>query len=432
MKDGFPIPEYDESVRKTYKGGFTYLTPEYKEKDLGEGLVLDVNSLYPSVMRNMLLPYGEPLYFTGEYEYDSMRPLYVQELECAFELKEGYIPTLQMKNGFKWGFAPTEYLTSSADHEGNLQIVTLWLTNVDLDLFKEHYNIYNEIYHCGFKFKATTGLFTEYIDKWTKVKTEATLSGNKAMRTLAKVMLNALYGKFSLSPKVASKFPYYEDGKVKYQVPRDPETKKVIFEDRDPIYIPVGTFITSWARYKTITSAQKVKDIFVYADTDSLHLRIDLPESLRKMSNKELENLTTADLQKHGLPLPDDFEVDPVKLGAWKVESRFNRARFIRQKCYMEDWNKPKQWNGVKYSKSFIKEYCETLGLDFDKEIKVFENYYNKDDLKITCAGMPKSCYPFVTWENFREGATYKGKLLPEHVKGGIVLKEIDFTIKRC
>lgn len=400
MTGGFPIPEYDESVRKTYKGGFTYLVPEYKEKDLGEGLVLDVNSLYPSVMRNMPLPYGEPIYFLGEYEYDPIYNLYVQELECAFELKEGHIPTLQIKNGFRFGFSPTEYLTSSND-----EIVPLWLTSVDLELFKEHYHIYYPNYHCGFKFRSTTGLFTEYIDKWTKVKTEATLSGNKGMRTLAKLMLNALYGKFALSPKVASKFPYYEDGKVKYQVPRDPETKKVLYEMRDPIYIPVGTFITSWARYKTITSAQKVKDIFVYADTDSLHIRIDLPESLRKMSNKELENLNTADLQKHGLPLPDDFEVDPVKLGAWKIESRFNRARFIRQKCYMEDWNTPDTWNT--------------------------ENY-KQELLKITCAGMPKSCYPYVTWENFHEGASYKGKLLPDHVKGGIVLKEVDFTIKRC
>ena len=37
----------------------------------------------------------------------------------------------------------------------------------------------------------------------------------------------------------------------------------------------------------------------------------------------------------------------------------------------------------------------------------------------------------FVTWENFFEGSNFKGKLQPKHVKGGIVLKDIDFTIKR-
>ena len=47
----FPLLDYDidKDLRKSYKGGFTYLNPIYKEKDVGKGVVLDVNSLYPSV-----------------------------------------------------------------------------------------------------------------------------------------------------------------------------------------------------------------------------------------------------------------------------------------------------------------------------------------------------------------------------------------------
>ena len=43
----FPqIPlELDEEIRKSYKGGFTYLSPLYKEKEVMNGIVLDVNSL---------------------------------------------------------------------------------------------------------------------------------------------------------------------------------------------------------------------------------------------------------------------------------------------------------------------------------------------------------------------------------------------------
>lgn len=37
--------ELDQDMRKSYKGGFTYLNPLYKEKEVGEGVVLDVNSL---------------------------------------------------------------------------------------------------------------------------------------------------------------------------------------------------------------------------------------------------------------------------------------------------------------------------------------------------------------------------------------------------
>ena len=95
------MPEYDESVRRSYRGGFTYLPPEYKEVDVGEGLVFDVNSLYPSVMRNCPLPYDEPIFYVGEYQPDPIYNLYVQEIECAFELKEGHIPTIQVG----WGLS---------------------------------------------------------------------------------------------------------------------------------------------------------------------------------------------------------------------------------------------------------------------------------------------------------------------------------------
>lgn len=385
----FPVPEYDADVRQAYKGGFTYLKKWYKEKDIKTGLVFDVNSLYPWVMHDCPLPYGEGIYFEGQYEKDELYNLYVQMITCQFELKEGYIPTIQLKNNLS--FIPTEYLETSGVEE-----VTMCLTSVDLEIFLEHYEVYNLVYHSGWKFKSTTGLFTPYIDKWMKVKIESTLNGNKAMRTLAKLMLNALYGKFALNPNVQSKIPYYENGMIKYRLGEK--------ETREPLYIPVGVFITAWARHKTITSAQKVYDKFIYADTDSLHLELDLPKEILELPEKELEKLTTTDLIKYGVDIPHDFEIDPVALGAWKLESRFTRARFIRQKSYMEDNNPPETW-----------------GTDD----------YNPDLLKITCAGMPKQCYPYVTWENFHEGATYQGKLQPKHVKGGIILKDIEFTIQK-
>lgn len=346
----FPIPDYDFDVRQSYKGGFTYCDPRRQGQDIGTGIVLDVNSLYPSVMYYQPLPYGEGIFFEGKYKPDKLYNLYVQMFTCQFELKENYIPTIQLKNNLS--FMPTAYLSSSEDEE-----VTMCLTSADLELFFEHYHVYNITWHSGWKFKSTTGLFKEYIDKWNAVKMESTLNGNKAMRTLAKLMLNALYGKFALNPNVQSKIPYYDNGIIKYTLGKK--------ETRNPIYIPVGTFITAWGRHKTITSAQKVYDRFLYADTDSLHLI--------------------------GTEIPKGLEVDPVKLGAWKHESTFTRARFVRQKTYIEEID---------------------------------------GELNITCAGMPSRCYKHVTWDNFIAGSSFEGKLQFTHVQGGIVLKDIDFTIK--
>ena len=323
----------------------------YIDKDIDNGIVLDVNSLYPYVMHERLLPYGEGIFFEGEYKQDELYPLYVQMFRCNFELKENHIPTIQIKHSLS--FCPTEYLTSS-----NGEDVTLTLTSVDMELFKEHYNLYNVEYFSGWKFKGSTELFKPYIDKWYKIKQESTLNGNKPMRTLAKLMQNALYGKFALNPRVQSKIPYYEDNRVKYRYGE--------VEYRNPVYIPVGCFVTAWARDKTIRAAQNCYNRFVYADTDSLHLI--------------------------GTDYPEELEIDPIKLGAWKHESTFTRARFIRQKSYIEEID------GV---------------------------------LNVTCAGLPSAGHKYVTWENFHAGAVYSGKLMPTHVSGGIVLKDVDFTIKR-
>jgi len=356
----FPVPdiELDKYLRKSYKGGFTYLDDRYRGKTVKEGIVLDNNSLYPSRMRNQMLPYGEPVFYKGKYKKDKLYNLYVQRFSCQFELKKDHIPSIQIKH---LTFIPTEYLKSSESEE-----VELTLTSVDLDLFFQQYNVYNIDYLDGYKFKGSTGMFKSYVDKWSKVKIESKKNKNKAMYTLAKLMLNSLYGKFSLAPQIRSKYPYYnsKDDKVTYIYGE--------WEERKPIYIAVGTFITSWARYETITQAQKVYDRFIYADTDSLHLI--------------------------GLDMPKDIEIDDYKLGAWKNEFVFSKAKFLRQKSYMEHGREPD-------------ETCEEY-------------------TKITCAGMPTTCYKNVTFANFDFGNKFSGKLQQTRVKGGIVLKDIDFTIK--
>lgn len=359
----FPQLNYyvDHDMRQAYKGGFTYLNPIYKEKDVGNGVVLDVNSLYPSVMYEKPMPIGEPIFFEGEYKEDRVYPLYIQQISCCFELKEGMIPTIQIKNS-KY-FMENEYLTSS---DG--EIVTLVLSNIDLKLFLEHYNVYEETYECGWKFKAMNGIFTDYIDKWIKVKIEATKSGNKGMRQIAKIALNSLYGKYATSLDIQSKYPYLEDGIVRYYLSDK--------EQRNGLYLPIGIFITSYAREKTIRTSQAIKDysikkynkdMYIYSDTDSIHTLLPIEE------------------------LKQFCDIDDVALGKWKHESSFTKARFVRQKCYLENID---------------------------------------DEVKITCAGMPKECYKYVEWEKFKEGFTCGGKLTFRHVIGGVKLVETDFTIK--
>ena len=242
--------EADKDIRKAYKGGFTYLNPEYKEKLVGKGLVLDVNSLYPSIMRSKrLLPFGEGKFFEGKYVPDRVYPLYIQSFTCSFKIKKNKIPTIQLKDKhYKWYFMPNEYIESSKG-----EIVNLCLTNIDLKLFFEQYEVYDLEYICGWKFKGITGIFTKYIDKWIKRKNDATISGNKGQRTLAKLMLNSLYGKFATSLDVQSKIPSLGDDDIIHYHLSEKETK-------EGIYLPIGAFITAYAREKTIRTSQAIKD----------------------------------------------------------------------------------------------------------------------------------------------------------------------------
>lgn len=388
----FPVlpKAVDEDIRLSYRGGFTYVNEIYKEKPVGKGICIDKNSMYPSKMVQQPLPYGKPEFFQGEYRNDPSMPLFIQSLTCKFELKKGKIPNIQLKNNLS--FIPNEYLSSS-----NNELVTLSLCSPDYKLFKENYYITDITYHGGWKFKQCKGMFDTYINYWMDQKIKAGKEGNQPMRQIAKLMLNSLYGRFGLSISARQKYPYLDhEGIVRYGLL--PE------EQREPVYIPVACFITSYGRVDTIRTSQKIrdyslkkygKDAYLYSDTDSIHCMLN---------DEDLE------------ALKDDIFIDDYALGAWAKESDFDRALFIRQKCYIEEEN---------------------------------------GKLNVTVAGLPKYLAPLITFENFKKGFSTEGltlsqmldlasknganleeinkihhKLTYKYVKGGVILADTDFTIK--
>ena len=137
----------DELIRKSYRGGWTYLNPLYKDSTVGEGIVIDKNSMYPSMMYYEYMPFGDPVYFEGEYKTDICYPLYIQMFSCSFEVKDGKLPTVQLKHTL--GYMDNEYIETT-----NGKIETLTLTNVDLELFLKHYRVHDLRYNYGFKFKS--------------------------------------------------------------------------------------------------------------------------------------------------------------------------------------------------------------------------------------------------------------------------------------
>ncbi len=362
----FPLldRDTDEFIRRAYRGGWTYVNPKYQGRVLDEpGEVYDVNSMYPAVMRQSSYPYGEPVRLApGQLELDGYpHTIYGALLDAR--IRPGRLPMIQVKRDARYN--PVEYLTEAMAVE--------WFgTEVDWRLLHEQYDVTVHEWIGGVAFRGQLGLFDRYIDKWMQVKTEAdrVMLAEKAAgrvgsdaynaaagrRAQAKFALNNLWGRFAINPLRAGRLPGISDeGTPLYTL--TPQ------EYDEPCYTPVGVWTTSYGRDRVIRAAQSFGDRFLAADTDSCHV---------------------LGLGAAGL------DVDSTRLGAWKLESEFDKATYLRAKAY-----------------------AERIGGEVEAHV----------------AGLPRKLLKSVSVEDVRIGAKFSGKLVPRRVPGGVILQSTDFEI---
>ena len=402
-------------IRRSYRGGWCYVNKYKAGKELGKGWTFDVNSLYPSVMHSMSdckYPYGVPKIFEGEIPeegFDSNHYFFVR-FSCRFKIKEGYLPFIQIKRNLLYDgtemletsdiydAATGEYYRFYEDLGGNRKEarVTLTLTKPDWILFFEHYHVYDLQIMDGLIFRCAAGLFDEYIEKYKTMK----MTSKGARREMAKLFQNNLYGKTAAS----------EDSSFKVVYEKSPGVLgfKLQYEaDKKPGYIAVGSAITSYARCFTIRMCQKnyhgAGPGFAYADTDSYHGDGIPPEEIKGAT------------------------IDNAEYCCWKPEATWDRARFERQKTYIEhvieDTLEPCRpfWNikcaGMPEKSKKIFEYC------MEPDDKDFYEKCTKEEQKY----MDKHKY---SMNNFREGLEVPGKLRPVRIPGGLILQDTTYKIK--
>lgn len=288
----FPVlsKTVDDDIRLAYRGGIAMVNKKWARKRVGNGIVIDKNSMYSWVMRTKLLPYGKPWWSEVE---DDDADLFILSLTFTAKLKPNHVPCIQIKRSIQ--FNSQEFL-----EEVN-EPTTVSITSVDLELWQEQYDLKIWAINGYWNFKGIEGLFNDYIDKWMAVKANST----GGARTIAKLHLNSLYGKFAKNTDVTGKRPVLDEtGTVQYVM--------CDHEESNPVYTAMGAFITAYARQDLIRSAQANYDRFLYCDTDSLHL----------LGDEE-----------------PDLWLHPTELGAWKVEHDglpFDEAVFLRAKQYCE------------------------------------------------------------------------------------------------
>ena len=180
------------------------------------------------------------------------------------------------------------------------------------------------------------------------------------MRQLAKFMLNSLYGKFGTNPTRAHKSPKWDKGFLQWETLPPDEGKC--------FNVAVAAFVTAWSRTELVEGIEHCVG-FCYCDTDSVHVA-SIDGKAAKFTGK----------------------THPTEFGCWKLENRFVRAKYLRQKTYIEEKADGK--------------------------------------LLIAACGCPNTSRNYITYDNFKMGASYKGKLRPVMRPGGLELVETRFTIR--
>ena len=350
--------EWINEWRQAYRGGRSQVNPLYVDKILHNVKRFDINSMYPYVMSEMPLPYGEPIHMKKPC---GMR-FELYHVYMMFKVKDGHLPTL-LKTHSLYNKAGETYYTEE------VVPLELWISNIDLDIMKKHYDIYMLKYIDVYAFKTAKYIFKQWVEEHYRLKSES----KGGLRLVYKLILNSLYGKFGSKAQGRNKLPYLdENGVLKYEMSDE--------HDMGIYYLPMAIAITSWA-HKLIDDAimETGMENFVYCDTDSIH------------------TLGT---------LPDEW-IDQKKLGKFKFEACEDVCKYIRQKTYIYKENGT--WNITCAGMPIVlKDYLvEQYGDDVINQFKV--------GLSVTLDS------PNINPNQLR--------LLPKQVPGGTILVPSPFSL---
>lgn len=329
--------DVEKFCRRAYSGGISWVNPDIKGQVVRHGVVYDYNSMYPSVMLAYPMPVGYPRRFYGMPK----RPLYIAECEVDIMRDPEKPACIRDPVAREW---------IEGEYKGKII-----LTSLDIENMEECYYGNIKIIE-GYEWAGETGVFDDYINHWAAVKKAA----KGAERQIAKLYQNCLYGKFGMNPNRVHKIPDFSSGVLRWHPSPVQEGKCV--------NVAVAAFITAAARRELVKGILNCRG-FCYCDTDSVHVA-SLDGRAAKFAGK----------------------THATEYGCWKKEGTFVRAKYLRQKTYIEE--------------------------------------HPDGKLTIAACGCPEESRQYITFDNFELGASFRGKLRSAMRHGGVELVETRFTIR--
>jgi hypothetical protein len=232
-----------EFHRKAYYGG----TVRHWYKGLYDARVykVDVTGLYPSVMLSNVFPVGIR-YNTGDGTVLAATiPVDVKSTLATVTVNgNGRLPVRNPDNSLDYpkGEFTTHLCGDELDYAYKQGLITAWHKHTTFD---------------------TTDAFSRYVTYWYTIRQQAKATGDIAQDSLAKLMLNALYGKFAakrakwdtvknmVPPKQWGEFLSFDGGTgkiVKLRAVAGVSQRETKSEEREDTFPAISAFITAAGR----------------------------------------------------------------------------------------------------------------------------------------------------------------------------------------
>lgn len=291
---------YNDLVNAFFGGHCDVYIPSSSDKNI---YCYDVNSLYPYAMKTSLFPTKLLTYFIGDISKDN----YYNNLLLEKKVLGIFKVKVQAPLSLKHPILPIKTGDTTVYGVGTW---TGWYFSEEINLAK---NLgYNFEILSGYIFKGEY-LFEEYVNTMNKMKENS--EKNSPDYTIAKLLLNSLYGRFSMNPQLLNHIildlnsKAYVDfiNKIKFEN-IDSEIKlgskvlisyyqnDTIIDSNLNVNIAIGLATSSYARIHMSQFKNNPNLNLYYTDTDSIYTDQPINSSLiddKKLGYMKLEHILT-------------------------------------------------------------------------------------------------------------------------------------------
>lgn len=402
-------------IKKSYVGGWTQANSYFKGKHLKNinGTSIDINSSYPSNIKDKPLPYGIPTLHDG-YVTCSNKELNLLRIgfnQFYNKHENNYIGVIQCQsiNSKIFNCIGTEYIHTniidgkphgtngrSEKYRYELYIWEFELDNIlENTIFEVGSGVFN---YKGYDidiietltFKSNIGHFGDVVQQLTDDKIRYKKEGNKPLTNMSKTKMNSFYGKLASNPDREERKVIKKGNIVKS------ENTEIIYSSEKKYYPAFASCVTAWGRCNlrstlydlSIDKEGNYHNVVIYWDTDSLYTTLPI-EVVKEKLGVYAEYDVEGNLIKI---LNEDGKLDPYILGKWDIEKTYKEFKTIGSKKYI---------------------------------VKTHD-----DKIICKCAGLPEEVREKQTFESFKLNAVFEGKKVKTKVPGGYVLLEGTYQLK--